>query len=121
VPQPDLVAELLACPMKNGGVSIEAFAKLRKRRIQQQLNNNLGLNYRAKEHQIACSEIALILSCFSDGKSVRWEYLKAVFEDKRLPFESFDNSWKKRRWWTVGFRELASGIAKLTVMISLQA
>jgi hypothetical protein len=117
VSQPDLVAELLACPVQNGGVSMEAFAELRKRRIQQQLNDNPELKYGAKEHQIACGEIALILSCFGDGKSVKWNYLKAVFEDERLPF---DDGWKKRRWWTVGFRELASGVAKLKVMIGLQ-
>jgi hypothetical protein len=115
VAQPDLIADLLACS-KNGKVTMEAVAEIRKRRIQRQRNDNPDLKYGAKEHRIACGEIALILSCFGDGKSVRHDYLKAIFEDERL---RFDEGWKKRWWWTIGFRELASGVAKVKILIGL--
>lgn len=116
VSQPDLIADLLACS-KNGEVTMEAFAELRKRRIQQQLRDNPKLKYGAKDHQIACGEIALILSCFGNGKSVRRDYLEAIFKYERLPCKE---GWKKRQWWTVGFREFASGVAKMKVLIGLQ-
>lgn len=118
VPQPDLIRDILACSKDDGKtLTMEDFAELRKRRIQQQLNDNPGLNYGSMQHQVACGEIALILSCFGDGKSVRCDYVRAFFEEERLPVKE---GWKKRSWWTVGFQELMSSVTKIKSLIGLQ-
>jgi hypothetical protein len=49
------------------------------------INDDAELEYGVKEHQVDYGEISLILMCFDDGYSVKWVYLEAAFEDKRLP------------------------------------
>ncbi|KAL5118686.1 hypothetical protein ACEQ8H_003363 [Pleosporales sp. CAS-2024a] len=116
-PQPDLVHDLLACS-KDGGktITIDDLAELRKRRLQKQLEDNPGLEYGAQQHAVACGEVALILACFGDGKSVRCDYMKAFFEEERLPSKE---GWKKRWWWTLGLVELQRTVQKVRASIGL--
>jgi len=115
--QEDLVKALLASSSDNKTLTLEDLAALRKRRIQQQLDDNPGLNYGAREHQIGCGEISLILDVFGNGKSVPCSYVRAIFEEERLPVRE---GWKKRWWWTLGFLELAGTVKKVKACIGLQ-
>lgn len=116
-PQPDLVKDLLACSKDGKALTIEDLAALRKRRIRQQLDDNPGLYYGSLQHQIACTEIALVLGVFGDGKSVPCDYARAFFNEERLPVKE---GWKKRWWWTLGFRELAGTVSKVKALVGLQ-
>lgn len=100
--QPDLLRQLLECSKDGKTITIRDLADLRKLRIQQQIEDNPGLVYEKKQHTLACGEIALILSVFGNGDSIPCSYVRALFEDERLPLEE---GWR-RRWWTVGLVEL---------------
>lgn len=114
--QQDLVASLLKCSKDGKNITMEDLANHRKFRIQQQLDDNPGLHYGAAQHQVACSEIALILAVFGNGKSVPCDYAKAFFEEERLPVKE---GWKKRWWWTVGFLEMKKTTAKVKALVGL--
>ncbi|KAH7131803.1 Chloroperoxidase [Dendryphion nanum] len=116
-PQPDLIEDLLACSSDGKTITIEDLSALRKRRIQKQLDDNPGLHYGSMQHQIACTEIALVLDVFGDGKSIPCDYARAFFQEERLPVKE---GWKKRWWWTLGFRELAGTVSKIKALVGLQ-
>jgi hypothetical protein len=116
-PQPDLIKDLLASSKDGKVLTMEDLAALRKRRIQRQLDDNPGLHYGSLQHQIACTEIALVLNLFGDGKSVPCDYARAFFQEERLPVQE---GWKKRRWWTLGFRELMGSVSKVKAAVGLQ-
>lgn len=95
-----LTKDLLHCTSDGRKITVQDFANLRKRRIQRQLEDNPDVHYDAKSHRTACTEIALILEVFGNGKSIPCSYAKAVFEEERLPIKE---GWFKRRWlsfWT---------------------
>lgn len=115
--QADLVQNLLNCSKDGQSLTMEELAALRKRRIQQQLDDNPGLHYGSLQHQIACTEIALILDVFGNGKSIPCDYARALFQDERLPVEE---GWKKRWWWSLGFSELASTVSKVKGLVGLK-
>jgi len=81
--QPDLIRDLLACSSDGETLKMEDLAALRKRRIQR-LNDNPGLEYGPLQHQIACTEIALVLNCLGNGNSVRCDYAKAFFWGRKI-------------------------------------
>lgn len=113
----DLVADLLACSSDGGRtITLADFAALRKRRIQTQLDDNPGLRYGPLQHQIACTEIALVLGVFGDGESIPCEYARAFFQEERLPVKE---GWKKRWLWTLGFVELSSIVSKIKTLVGL--
>jgi hypothetical protein len=115
--QPDLLRDLLACSKDGVTLTIEDLAALRKRRIQKQLEDNPGLKYGSMEHQVGCTEIALVLDVFGNGKGIPCEYAKAFFQEERLPVKE---GWKKRWLWTLGFMELAGTVAKIKALIGLR-
>jgi hypothetical protein len=116
-PQADLIEDLLACSTDGKTLTMEDLAALRKRRIQRQLDDNPGLHYGSLQHQIACTEIALVLDVLGDGKSIPCDYARAFFQEERLPVKE---GWKKRRWWTLGFGELAGTVSKIKALVGLQ-
>lgn len=115
-PQRDLINDLLASSKDGKTITMEDLAGFRKRRIRQQLDDNPGLRYGSQQHQIACSEIALVLGLFGDGKSISCERARAFFQEERLPVKE---GWKKRWWWTLGFVELARSASKVKKLIGL--
>lgn len=116
VPQPDLIQDLLASSQDGKTITIEDLAALRKRRIQRQLDENPGLMYGSMQHQIACTEIALVLNLLGDGKSVPCDYAQAFFKEERLPVKE---GWKKR-WWSLGFVELFGTTNKIKALVGVQ-
>jgi len=116
-PQSDLIEDLLACSKDGKTLTMEDLAALRKRRIQRQLDDNPGLHYGSLQHQIACTEIALVLNLLGDGKSVPCDYARAFFQEERLPVKE---GWKKRRWWTLGFSELGGTVSKIKALVGLK-
>ena len=116
--QTDLIDNLLKSSKDGKTLTMEDFAEHRKERIQQQLNDNPGLHYGAEQHKVACTEIALVLAVFGNGKSVPCNYAHAFFAEERLPMQE---GWKRRWWWTLGFRELfkSSGKVKKTVGLDI--
>lgn len=116
-PQADLIEDLLNSSSDGKTLTIEDFSALRKRRIQNQLDENPGLNYGSMQHQIACTEIALVLDLLGDGKSIPCSYAKAFFKEERLPVKE---GWKKRWWWTLGFMELAGTVKKIKALVGLE-
>jgi len=115
--QKDLVREILAASSDNETLTLEDLAALRKRRIQQQTEDNPGLKYGSREHQLGCGEISLILDVFGNGKSVPCSYVRSIFNEERLPVQE---GWTKRRWWTLGFLELEGTVRKVKKCIGLQ-
>jgi len=103
-PQADLIKDLLECSSDGGKtITLEDLAALRRRRIQQQKEVNPGLTYGPLQHQLACAEIALILQVLGDGQKVPCDYVRALFQEERLPIQE---GWKKRSGWPVGFVDL---------------
>ncbi|KAG8527869.1 uncharacterized protein KY384_006785 [Bacidia gigantensis] len=111
--QADLVQQIIAASSDGKTITAEDFAGLRRRRIEEQKKANPSLTYGASQHQLACGEIALILKVFGDGKKVPCDYMKAFFEEERLPREE---GWTKR-WWSVGFFDLIPLAAKVKKII----
>jgi hypothetical protein len=115
--QPDLVQDLLASSSDGKSLSMHDLAMFRKRRIQRQLEDNPGLKYGANEHQIGCSEIALVLDLIGDGKGIPCDYARAFFQENRFPVEE---GWRKRWLWTMGFLELRNVTQKVKAAIGLR-
>ena len=65
--------------------------------------DNQKLEFEGMQVQIACTEIALILKVFGNGAEVPVDYVKAFFQEGRIPRIE---GWLKRRWWTLGLIEL---------------
>lgn len=101
--QPDLVRQLMKCSSDGEVMTMKDLAALRRLRIRQQLNDNPGLEYGEAQHTLACGEIALILGVFGNDESIPCSYVRALFEEERLPVKE---GWKKRWWWTLGLIEL---------------
>ena len=101
--QPQLIADLLASSSNGKTITIPDFVGLRKRRYEKQKEDNQKLEFQGMQVQIACTEIALILKVFGNGKEVPVDYVRAFFQEGRLPR---NEGWLKRRWWTLGLIEL---------------
>ncbi|KMQ81480.1 hypothetical protein RF55_26199, partial [Lasius niger] len=100
--QPDLVRDLLASSSDSKTLTLADLAELRKRRIARQREVNPGLHYGPLQHRFSCAEIALILTVLGDGDRVPCDYVRAFFQEERLPI---DEGWKRRQW-TLGLLEL---------------
>ena len=117
LPQQDLLEDLLASSADGKVFTMEDLAAFRKRRIQRQLDDNPGLKYGAMQHKIGCSEIALILHIFGNGKSIPCEYVRAFFKEERLPHKE---GWKKRWLWTMGILELVRGTKNVQIVMGIR-
>ncbi|KAL9612967.1 MAG: hypothetical protein Q9167_002444 [Letrouitia subvulpina] len=84
-PQPDLIAELLAASTDGRFLTVPDFVALRRKRYATQKQDNPDLKFGSAELQLASAEVALILQVFGDGKKVPVEYVKAFFQEGRLP------------------------------------
>ncbi|KAG7008166.1 hypothetical protein G7Y79_00006g017860 [Physcia stellaris] len=102
-PQPHLIADLLASSSNGRTITIPDFVGLRKRRYEQQKADNETLEFQDAQVQLACGEIALILQVLGNGKEVPVNYVKAFFQEGRIPW---NEGWSKRKWWTIGLIEL---------------
>ncbi|KAI4268584.1 MAG: hypothetical protein LQ337_007758 [Flavoplaca oasis] len=102
-PQADLIEDLLNASSNGKTITVDDFVKLRKRRYERQKADNPKLEFQGMQVQIACTEVALILKVFGNGSEVPVEYVRAFFQEGRLPREE---GWSKRRWWTLGLVEL---------------
>lgn len=93
-PQPHLIEELLAASSDGGkNLSMKDLALHRIHRFETQKRENKDLHYTALSHELGCGEVALLLKMFGDGEKVRCDYIKALFEDERLPY---DEGWKAK-------------------------
>ena len=111
--QEDLVSGLISTSSNGREITTEDFAVRRRQRLQQQEPENPSLTFDSLAHQLGCTEISLIQKLFgvkSRGYSVSVPYIKAIFEDERLPVKE---GWKKRSWWHLGLMELYAHIGKL--------
>jgi hypothetical protein len=109
-PQPDLVAALLHSSSDGMVLTTESFAGHRMRRMEQQRRDNRQLSFGEGQHRIACGEVALIQRTFGHAER-KWEvpvsYVKAIFEEERLPVKE---GWQRRRWWLLGWVEFVMQI-----------
>ena len=113
-PQPELIKDLLASSSDGSTLTIADLASLRKNRIARQKRENPILRYGAFQNQIACTEIALILKVLGAGNQVPVSYVKAFFEEERLPREE---GWKPRVWWALGLVELNALTGKVKSLV----
>ena len=113
-PQPELIKDLLAASSNGSTFTLADLVNFRKARFERQKRDNPKLHFEDAQNQVACGEIALILGVFGDGSEVPLSYVKAVFEDERLPT---NEGWKKRWWWSVGLIELATLSKKVKAML----
>lgn len=109
-PQPDLIEELLASSINGETITMDDFIKLRRRRYEQQKADNPKLEFQGIQVQITCGEVAMILKVFGNGNEVPVNYVKALFQDERLPR---GEGWSRRRWWTLGLVELNTLASKI--------
>jgi len=117
-PQPQLIRELLDSSSDGKTLSMEDLAAHRKRRIHEQLKINPDAVYGSFQHLEACVEIALILHVFGDGQKVPRDYLRAFFQEERLPMQE---GWKKRGWWwPLGIVELSIASSKVKKVIGMK-
>ncbi|KAH7018579.1 putative peroxidase [Microdochium trichocladiopsis] len=115
-PQPDLIRELLESSFDGETMTIEDLGQFIKVRIKQQLHDNPELVYGPSEHQVNCGQIALMMGCFGDGKTIPVKYVRAIFEDERLPIEE---GWSKRFWWTMGMVEFFRAVQHLVATVGV--
>ncbi|KAH7173017.1 Chloroperoxidase [Fusarium sp. MPI-SDFR-AT-0072] len=116
-PQQDLIEEMLDYSFDGETLTIEDLARFIKARISRQLEDNPELVYGPAEHQVNCGQIALMMGCFGDGKTIPVKYVKAIFEDERLPIEE---GWKRRSWWTMGLVEFFGAVKKLVNAVGVE-
>lgn len=103
--QPELVRQLREASSDGGKtLSLEDLAELRKKRIGKQKSDNPELVYTEREHRLGCGESALLLGVFGDekGEKVRVDFVRALFEEERLPVEE---GWTRKS--SVGFKDVA--------------
>ncbi|KAK0511179.1 hypothetical protein JMJ35_006731 [Cladonia borealis] len=111
--QEDLVSGLISISSNGRKITTEDFAVRRRQRLEQQERENPSLTFDSLAHQLGCTEIALVQKLFgvkSRGYSVPVPYVKAIFEEERLPAKE---GWTKRSWWHLGLMELYAQIEKL--------
>ena len=116
--QQDLVAQIVNSSSDGEILTTEDFARLRKRRLTQQQHDNPKLVFGAAQESLAYGEVALIQTVFGHGRpnyNVPVPYVKALFEDERLPT---NEGWRKRTWWTLGFVELTAQAQKVRKTIA---
>lgn len=107
-PQKDLIADLVASSSDGKMITTEDLARFRVQRTEQQRRDNPRLEYGPVQHQMACAESAFVQKLFgyeNRSDSVPVPYVKALFEEERLPI---NEGWKRRVWWLLGFVELMS-------------
>lgn len=114
--QADLVNHIIAASSDGGHtITIQDICALRRQRIATQRSENKELNYGKLEHELGCGEIALIMKVLGEGQRVRCDYLKAFFEEERLPV---DEGWTKRTpWWTIGLVEIKMTVERIKTII----
>ena len=115
-PQRQLIADLLASSSNGKTITFDDFVQLRRRRYEQQKVANPDLFFHDHELDIGCGNIAMLLKVFGNGKEVPVKYIEAFFRDERLPEAE---GWRRRRFWSVGFIEIASLKTKLQKIIGL--
>ena len=116
-PDPKLIDEMLGSSSDGGKtLSLEDFCALQRRRIHEQLDVNPTLEYGPPEHSIASGQILMMLKAFGDGQKVPCEYMRALYKEERLPVKE---GWKKR-WWPVGFIEIATNIGKVQKLVGIR-
>jgi len=109
-PQGDLIAEMLDYSYDGNVLTVDDLARFIKARIRRQLEDNPELVYGPDEHQVNCGQVALMMGCFGDGKTIPVEYVRAIFEEERLPIRE---GWKRRWWWTMGLIEFFGAVRGL--------
>ncbi|KAK8017842.1 hypothetical protein PG993_014168 [Apiospora rasikravindrae] len=115
-PQSDLIKEMLTCSSDGKSLTVDDLAAFIKARIKRQLKDNPELVYGPAEHQVNCGQLALMMGCFGDGKTIPVSYVKAIFEEERLPVEE---GWTKRAWWTMGLLEFFGAVSNLVTKVNV--
>ena len=113
-PQAHLIHDIVSSSTDGSNLTLSNLALLRKARIERQRLDNPEVHYQASQHQIACGEIALLLKVFGDGSKAPVPYVKAMFQEERLPREE---GWTRRRWWKVGLLEMFATASKVKTLI----
>jgi len=117
-PQPDLIRQMLQYSSDGGEtLNVEDLSQFIRSRIQQQLQENPDLVYGPSEHQVNCGQVALLMGCFGNGKTIPVSYVRAIFEDERLPIKE---GWTRRSWWTMGLVEFFGAVKRLTTAVGVQ-
>ena len=117
-PQPDLVEMMLNFSSDGGKtLTVEDLGRFIKSRIAQQLHDNPNLVYGPAQHQVNCGQVALMMHCFGNGNTIPCSYVKAIFQDERLPWQE---GWTRRRWWTMGLVEFFGAVKKMTAAVGVQ-
>lgn len=104
--QDDLVAALVGDCSDGRIMTTQDWARVRRRRLVEQGRDNPKLEFPSNGQTIAAAEIALFQGIFGVGSAARGvplAYVKAVFEEERLPVEE---GWRRRRWWLLNIFEL---------------
>ncbi|KAK5110342.1 hypothetical protein LTR62_006050 [Meristemomyces frigidus] len=116
--QQDLIDQLLDCSTDGGqSLSVDDLGRFIKARIHQQLKDNPELTYGPGEHQVNCGQVALMMHCFGDGKTIPVSYVRALFEDERLPERE---GWSRRTWWPMGLIEFFGAVQTLKTAVGVQ-
>ncbi|KAK2042414.1 hypothetical protein LZ31DRAFT_596412 [Colletotrichum somersetense] len=115
-PQKDLIHEMLKYSHDGETLTTDDLAGFIKARIKQQLNDNPELVYGPAEHQVNCGQIALLMGCFGDGQTIPVKYVRAIFEDERLPIKE---GWTKRTWWSMGLIEFFLSVNNLVKRVDV--
>ncbi|KAJ0165003.1 hypothetical protein CTA2_12652 [Colletotrichum tanaceti] len=118
-PQEDLIRDILSCSLDGETLTVDDLARFIRARIKQQLHDNPDLVYGPDQHRVNCGQLALMMGCFGDGQTIPVKYVRALFEDERLPIKE---GWTKRTWWSMGMVEFFRSVSNLVnrVNVTLQ-
>lgn len=115
--QKDLLEKMLASSSDGGKtLSTEDLGAFIKSRIKEQLKDNPELTYGPGEHQVNCGQVALMMHCFGNGKTIPCSYVKAIFDEERLPWKE---GWQRRRWWTMGLFEFFGAVQAIKAAVGV--
>ncbi|KAL8950609.1 MAG: hypothetical protein Q9222_003364 [Ikaeria aurantiellina] len=97
--QADLVEQLLRSSSDGSNITTSDFARLRRKRLMQQKDDNPELNFPSLLHFVTAGQIAATQKVFGDGDKILVSFVEALFKEERLPIKE---GWQRKQGWLMG-------------------
>ncbi|KAL8750802.1 MAG: hypothetical protein Q9199_006835 [Rusavskia elegans] len=115
--QEDLVDQLLQSSSDGSYITTSDFARLRRKRLEQQKKDNPELCFPGVLHLVTAGQIAAIQRVFGHGDKesrIPVSYAEALFREERLPVKE---GWRKSQGWLAGVVGVVVQLVRVRVAI----
>ncbi|KAL8733477.1 MAG: hypothetical protein Q9166_002104 [cf. Caloplaca sp. 2 TL-2023] len=115
--QEDLVAQLSQSSTDGIYITTSDFARLRRKRLEQQRNDNPDLCFPSLLHFVTAGEVAATQRVFGHSDKeyrIPVSYVEALFREERLPIKE---GWQRRQGWLVGMLGVVIQLLRVRVGI----